>query len=91
MLIRLETSNGDFVKNADLQVLLPSMAPEVILWGGRCFLQQPMMEVYREVTWLQVYSEGPVDTQAETECPVCLGNGWIDDESCPECNGEQVI
>ncbi|MBD1917182.1 MULTISPECIES: hypothetical protein [Cyanophyceae] len=49
--IWLETQDGHVVRKADLPKFPQGQEPEVILWGNRVFVQQEMMEVYREVTF----------------------------------------
>ncbi|MBD1876236.1 hypothetical protein H6F75_22375 [Nodosilinea sp. FACHB-131] len=49
--IWLETKNGEFVHRADILKFLPGQEPVVVLWGDRCFVQQQVKSVYREVSF----------------------------------------
>lgn len=85
--IWLETKDGAFVHKADIPKFLPGQEPAVVFWGVRCFVQQQVKEVYREVSFYPLIDRPPV----ETECPLCLSSGWLNDERCPECNGSQSL
>lgn len=62
--IWLETKDGAFVRKADIPRFLKGQEPEVILWGNRVFVQQEMMEIYREVTFYPLIDRPQIDIEA---------------------------